>query len=103
MLTLLYNFSMLHHIDAVCIANGGESMGDRHTSASQNVEQRNILDAIALYRFSLQLNFVVQVCQGNLPGNFCKGDRFPVIERKGDFSSCSKQRLMMQKYELLRI
>jgi hypothetical protein len=39
------------------------AMGDRPTNPNQNSEQGNILNVIAIYRFSLQLNFVVQVCQ----------------------------------------
>jgi hypothetical protein len=69
-IALLYDFSLVHHVDAVRISNRGKPMSEacatkvvRYISVSQNAEQGNILGAIAFYRFSLQLNLVVQVCQ----------------------------------------
>jgi hypothetical protein len=47
------------------------------------------------------LNHLLQRLDGHFIRGF--GDRFLVVEHEGRFLSCSKQRLMMQEYELLRI
>jgi hypothetical protein len=52
MFAVLDDFSMLHYIDAVRIANGGKPMGDRHSSPIH----RNVLQRFLNCRLSLVIH-----------------------------------------------